>query len=107
MNDKTPIETAEIFETEDSKTSLSRRQAMQGAAVAAVAGGALFANTREAKAVWPNAKDPTPRFETVLPHKGGMFTHTVGYTDEDVHWWPGRTTSTPQTVLAPVPSESS
>jgi hypothetical protein len=91
MNDKLQMEIPESSNEEGDEFKLSRRQAMQGAAVVAVAGGALLGGTREALAVWPNTENPTPRFETILPHEGGMFTYTVGYTDEDVHWWPGRT----------------
>lgn len=78
-------------EAEDIDASISRRQVMQGAAVAAIAGSAIVSTPRQAKAMWPNKENPTPRFEKVQPHEGGMFTYTVGYTDEDVHWWPGRT----------------
>lgn len=85
---KPPSETPQL---DDETSGISRRHVVQGAAAAAVAGSVLVSVPRQAQAMWPSKKDPTPRFDKVEPHKGGMFTQTTGYTDEDVHWWPGRT----------------
>ncbi len=70
-------------------SDVSRRDAFKTAAAVAVAGGVVAATTQQAQALWP-AK-ATPRFKSVKPHEGGLFTHTVGYQDEEVFWWEGRT----------------
>jgi Asp/Glu/hydantoin racemase len=67
---------------------LTRRGMFQAATVAAAATGIAAVSTRPAHALWPTK--PTPRFKSVKPHEGGMFTYTVGYTDEEVYWWEGR-----------------
>jgi hypothetical protein len=76
-------------EEEDTENGLTRRKMFQAATVAAATAGIAASSTRQAHALWPT--EPTPRFKNVKPHEGGMFTYTVGYTDEDVYWWQGRT----------------
>lgn len=75
-------------EENDDTNGLTRRSMLQATTVAVAAAGIAVGSTRPAHALWPIK--PTPRFNSVKPHEGGMFTYTVGYTDEEVYWWEGR-----------------
>ncbi len=76
-----------LGEEVDNTKGITRRSALKMVTVAAATGIAA-GSVRPAHALWPTK--PTPRFKHVKPHEGGMFTYTVGYPDEEVHWWEGR-----------------
>ena len=63
-------------ETDDNVNGLTRRGVFRAATLAAVTAGIAAGSARPAYALWPTK--PTPRFKSVKPHEGGMFTYTVG-----------------------------